>query len=165
MSLTIGTQRIRRKAYSKEQHFLIALSTQTVLQPNCLADCEWRQMHLPINNDRCSQCTCSYWYICFLSVVDQETLFDRCSQCTCSYWYTCFLSVVDQEVLCTRNTEPVPPSILFMSKQTSWPLVRKRTIPTERPSLVGEIRCYLLWIEGCRVVSEADPLRSLISVF
>jgi hypothetical protein len=24
-------------------------------------------------------------------------------------------------------------------KKTSWPLVRKRTIPTERPSLVGEI--------------------------
>jgi hypothetical protein len=25
--------------------------------------------------------------------------------------------------------------------------------------------CQLLWIEGCRVVSVADPLRSLISVF
>jgi hypothetical protein len=25
------------------------------------------------------------------------------------------------------------------NKQTPWPLVRKRTIPTERPPLVGEI--------------------------
>jgi hypothetical protein len=34
--------------------------------------------------------------------------------------------------------------------QTPWPLVRKRTIPTERPPLV---------------VSEADTPRSLISIF
>jgi hypothetical protein len=51
------------------------------------------------------------------------------------------------------------------NKQTTWPLVRKRTIPTERPPLVGESSCRLLWIEGCRVVSAADPPRSLISVF
>jgi hypothetical protein len=50
-------------------------------------------------------------------------------------------------------------------KQTPWPLVRKRTIPTEWPPLVDEIYCQLLWIEGCRVVSAAGPLRSLISVF
>jgi hypothetical protein len=50
-------------------------------------------------------------------------------------------------------------------KQTPWPLVRKRIIPTERPPLVDEIKCQLLRIEGCRVVSAADPLRSLISVF
>jgi hypothetical protein len=48
-------------------------------------------------------------------------------------------------------------------QQTPWPLFRKRTIPTERPPLVVEIYCQLLWIEGCRVVSAADPLRSLIS--
>jgi hypothetical protein len=51
------------------------------------------------------------------------------------------------------------------TKQTPWPLVRKRTMPTERTPLVGEIQCQLLWIDGCRVVSAADPLRSLISVF
>jgi hypothetical protein len=51
------------------------------------------------------------------------------------------------------------------SKNIPWPLVRKGTIPTERPPLVDEIYCQLLWIEGCRVVSAADPLRSLISVF
>jgi hypothetical protein len=50
-------------------------------------------------------------------------------------------------------------------KQTPWPLVRKRTIPTELPPLVDEILCLLLWIEECRVVSAADPPRSLISVF
>jgi hypothetical protein len=33
----------------------------------------------------------------------------------------------------------------------------KRTIPTEPPPLVGEFYCQLLWIEGCRVVSEAGP--------
>jgi hypothetical protein len=50
-------------------------------------------------------------------------------------------------------------------KQTPWPLVRERTIPTERPPLVDEIYCQLLWIEECRVVSSADLLRSLMSVF
>jgi hypothetical protein len=34
-------------------------------------------------------------------------------------------------------------------------LVREQTISTERPPLVGE----LLRIEGCRMVSAADPLR------
>jgi hypothetical protein len=52
-----------------------------------------------------------------------------------------------------------------IKKQPSWPLARRRTIPTERPPLVGEIQCQLLWIEGCRVVSAVDPLGSLISVF
>jgi hypothetical protein len=28
-------------------------------------------------------------------------------------------------------------------QQTLWPLVRKRTIPTDRPPLVGEIQCQL----------------------
>jgi hypothetical protein len=51
------------------------------------------------------------------------------------------------------------------TKTIPWPLVRKRTIPTERPPLADEIEYQILWIEGCRVVSAADPLRSLISVF
>jgi hypothetical protein len=50
-------------------------------------------------------------------------------------------------------------------KQTPWLLVHKRTILTEQPPLVDEIYYQLLWIEGCRVVSAADPLRSLVSVF
>jgi hypothetical protein len=53
----------------------------------------------------------------------------------------------------------------FMSKQTRWCLVRKQTMPTERPPLVSEIWCQLLWIEGCCMVSAVDPPRSLISVF
>jgi hypothetical protein len=36
-------------------------------------------------------------------------------------------------------------------------LVRERTIPTERPPLVDEVSANLLWIEGCRAVSAADP--------
>jgi hypothetical protein len=37
------------------------------------------------------------------------------------------------------------------NKQTPWPLVRERTIPTVRPPHIDEIQCQLLWIEGCRV--------------
>jgi hypothetical protein len=33
-------------------------------------------------------------------------------------------------------------------KTTPWPLVRKRTIPTERPPLVGEVSANFLRIEG-----------------
>jgi hypothetical protein len=33
-------------------------------------------------------------------------------------------------------------------KKTPWLLVRKRTIPTERPLLVGEVSANFLWIEG-----------------
>jgi hypothetical protein len=50
------------------------------------------------------------------------------------------------------------------NKQTLWPLVHKQTILTERPPLVSEIQGQLLWIEGCHVISAADPQRSLISV-
>jgi hypothetical protein len=35
-------------------------------------------------------------------------------------------------------------------------LARERTIPTERPPLVGEVNANILRIEGCRVVSAAD---------
>jgi hypothetical protein len=34
-----------------------------------------------------------------------------------------------------------------------------RTSPTDRRPLVDEIWCQRLWIEGCRVVSAAGPLR------
>jgi hypothetical protein len=43
------------------------------------------------------------------------------------------------------------------NKQTPCPLVRKRTIPIQRPPLVGEFRCELLRIEVCCVVSATDP--------
>jgi hypothetical protein len=44
-------------------------------------------------------------------------------------------------------------------KHKSVALVRKRTILTERPPLVGEISAKFCWLEGCHVVSAADPLR------
>jgi hypothetical protein len=71
------------------------------------------------------------------------------------------------EVILSASSEPSVASLVSADKQkkTPWPLVRKRTIPTERPPPVDEIYCQLLWIEGCRVVSAADPPRSLISVF
>jgi hypothetical protein len=46
-------------------------------------------------------------------------------------------------------------------KQTPWPFVRKRTIPTERSPIVDEIYSLLLWIQRCRVISAVDPPRSL----
>jgi hypothetical protein len=36
-------------------------------------------------------------------------------------------------------------------------LVRERTIPTERPPLVGEVIANFLRIEECHVVSVTDP--------
>jgi hypothetical protein len=41
-------------------------------------------------------------------------------------------------------------------KETPWLLVRKRTIPTERPPLVGEVVPTFADI-GCRMVSATDP--------
>jgi hypothetical protein len=35
--------------------------------------------------------------------------------------------------------------------------VRERTIPTERPSLVGEVIAKLFADRGCHVVSVTDP--------
>jgi hypothetical protein len=49
-------------------------------------------------------------------------------------------------------------------KKTPWPLVREWTLPTERPPLVDEIQYQVFWMEGCRVVSAADPVRSLIYI-
>jgi hypothetical protein len=65
---------------------------------------------------------------------------------------------------CRAKTERGKYSTLQF-KQTPWPVVRKRNIPTDQPPLVGEILCQLLRIEGCRVVSAANPPRPLISVF
>jgi hypothetical protein len=50
------------------------------------------------------------------------------------------------------------------TEQTPWLLVRKRTIPTERPPLVGEVSATFA-DRGCGVVSPTDPPQSLISVF
>jgi hypothetical protein len=74
------------------------------------------------------------------------------------------LETFSPEACCVSQTN-VASGVSDTNKQTPWPLVRERSIPTERPSFVNEIYCQLLWIEGCRVVSAADPLRSLISVF
>jgi hypothetical protein len=38
-------------------------------------------------------------------------------------------------------------------------LVLEQTIPTERPPLVGEVSANFCGIEGCRMVSAADPLQ------
>jgi hypothetical protein len=38
-------------------------------------------------------------------------------------------------------------------------LVRERTIPTERPPLVGEVSANFCGKKGCRLVSAADSLR------
>jgi hypothetical protein len=43
------------------------------------------------------------------------------------------------------------------TRTNSVALVRERTIPTVRPPLVGEVSAKCLRIEGCRMVSAADP--------
>jgi hypothetical protein len=48
------------------------------------------------------------------------------------------------------------------TKQTLWLLVRKRTIPTDRPPLVGEVSANFLQIDGGQ--RNRFPW-SLISVF
>jgi hypothetical protein len=45
----------------------------------------------------------------------------------------------------------------YSIKTNSVALVRKRTVPAERPPLVDEVSANFLRIEGCRVVSAADP--------
>jgi hypothetical protein len=48
----------------------------------------------------------------------------------------------------TFDSETIIIIIIITNKGTPWPLVRKRTIPTDRLPLVDEIYCQLLWIEG-----------------
>jgi hypothetical protein len=45
----------------------------------------------------------------------------------------------------------------LVEKKNSVALVRERTIPTERPPLVGEVSAKPFADRGCRVVSAADP--------
>jgi hypothetical protein len=54
---------------------------------------------------------------------------------------------------------------LNLKKKLSLAFRPKAIYTTARPPLVSEIYCQILRIEGCRVVSAADPQRSLISVF
>jgi hypothetical protein len=60
-------------------------------------------------------------------------------------------------MLCNRT------EVTANDEQIPWPLVRKRTIPTERLPLVRKIWCQLLRTEGCHVVNVADPPQSLVS--
>jgi hypothetical protein len=53
-------------------------------------------------------------------------------------------------------TPPLPPGMVMQTKKThSVSSVRERTIPTEQSPLV---KCHVLRIEECRVVSAAGPL-------
>jgi hypothetical protein len=68
---------------------------------------------------------------------------------------------------CTLNVCNIMPYRVqwnwLQNKQIPCLLVRKQTIPAERQPLVGEVQCQILWIEGCRVVSAADPISKYIS--
>jgi hypothetical protein len=59
------------------------------------------------------------------------------------------------EILRGTRLENVDPFSQTPS-DTPWTLVRKRTIPTEQPPLVGEVSAKFCGRE-CRVVSETDP--------
>jgi hypothetical protein len=50
-----------------------------------------------------------------------------------------------------------PSSTGAVPKLNSVALVRKRTIPTERPPHVGEVSANFFADRGCRVVSATDP--------
>jgi hypothetical protein len=78
---------------------------------------------------------------------------------------TTALAFKQLQVIVTRLSRLLPRPITNYNIPTPWPLVRKRTIPTERPPLVRLNLVSTLWIEGCRVVNAVDPLPSLISVF
>jgi hypothetical protein len=48
-------------------------------------------------------------------------------------------------------------------KKNSMALVRKRTIPTERPLLVGEVSANFLWAEGVAWSAERIPMAVILS--
>jgi hypothetical protein len=58
--------------------------------------------------------------------------------------------------MCTSSKSEVLCNIKLKLKLNSVVLVRKRTIPTERPQPAGEISATLA-DRGCRVVSATDP--------
>jgi hypothetical protein len=60
-----------------------------------------------------------------------------------------------ERIISYRFIKPV--TLYTHKKKTPWFLVRKRTIPTELPSLIGEFWWQLLRLEGCRVVNAAVP--------
>jgi hypothetical protein len=55
------------------------------------------------------------------------------------------------------ETNQIDGLLLTITINNSVALVRERTIPTERPPLVDEVTANILRIEGCRIVSAADP--------
>jgi hypothetical protein len=69
-----------------------------------------------------------------------------------------FLTYADGVNLLGANKNTINKNTNKQTKQTPWPLVRERTIPSERLPHVDEIWCQILWIEGCHVISAADPL-------
>jgi hypothetical protein len=50
-----------------------------------------------------------------------------------------------------------------MNKTNSVALIRERTVPTDRPSIIDVVSATFLWIEGCRVVSATDPHGRVLS--
>jgi hypothetical protein len=76
----------------------------------------------------------------------------------------CFEGVTNPDIL-RRRQFLFPNLVLLIEKKTPWPLVRKRTIPTERPPLVGEVNANFFADRRCRIVSATDPYGRYISVF
>jgi hypothetical protein len=63
---------------------------------------------------------------------------------------------VRKKKMCVAVNTSNSASVITKLKQTPWPLVRVRTIPTERPPLVGEVSANFAAI-GCHVVGVTDP--------
>jgi hypothetical protein len=117
-----------------------------------------------------STCVC-HWYTVTRGTNKQQNSVAFSPQANCTGWatatcrgsleYESSLNIINQLAYATD----IPLHVEQTNNKTPWPLVRKRTIPTGRPPLVDEIYYQLLWTDGCCVVSAADPLRSLITIF
>jgi hypothetical protein len=70
-----------------------------------------------------------------------------------------WISRASAELTCVKGFSQNSAGEPTSETTNSVALVRERTIPTERPPLVGEISANFWRIEGCRMVSAADPQR------
>jgi hypothetical protein len=78
-----------------------------------------------------------------------------------SYWSIWLVKMLDAfslfYVIILRFTRFCFNKVIKLINSVAW--LHERTIPPERLPLVGEVSASFWRIEGCRIVSGADPLR------
>jgi hypothetical protein len=98
------------------------------------------------------------------------------STCNFGYFHPCLLCIVTHTIcfgqiahlqvhgLCAWGTDfnriPSKTTYTNKQKQTNSVALSPRANYTDWATATCRRNCQLLWIEGCRVVSAADPLRS-----